>query len=250
MDESRQGDQVAAETLVQPKATRKHLNRGWIGIGLALDWIAMRGQPMPVQDFYARHDEAASALVDLLADMPPEIAESLVQGVPDEDQGKSEPIPSGIWRQTAANVYNEASRPYRLIGVDDDDENEGAILRPHLSGYRKVQIRAYFIADSWPETTLAIVAVKSRPAVSVDNIEKAIQKIRAEALQEIGLLANGEITKLVRRLMPHASRGMVRDLVNEAQPDPKRGPKGPRQPGRKDQLEEFGRRLLAAKLQK
>jgi hypothetical protein len=250
MDESRQGDQVSAETLLQPTATRKHLNRGWIGIGLALDWIAMRGQPMPAQDYNARHDEAASALVDLLANTPPAIAEAVVQGAAEGNLDKHEPIPSGIWPQTAANASNEASRPYRLIGVDDDDENEGAILRPHLSGYRKVQIRAYFIAANWPETTLAIAEAKIRPAVSVDDIEKAIQKIRAEVPQEVGPLANYEITKLVRLLMPHASRGMVRNLVNEAQPDPKRGPKGPRQPDRKDQLEEFGRRLLAAKLQK
>jgi hypothetical protein len=116
MDESRLGAQVAAETLLQPTATRKHLDSVWIGIGLALDWIAMRGQPMPEQDYNARHDEAASALVDLLANMPPAIAEAVVRGAAEGHLEELKPIPSGIWRQTAANVYNEASRPYRLIG--------------------------------------------------------------------------------------------------------------------------------------
>jgi hypothetical protein len=202
------------------------------GIGLALDWIAMRGQPMPAQNDNARHDEAASALVDLLADMTPEIVEPLVRGAAEGHLEELKPIPSGIWTQTAAKDSNEASGPYCLISVDDDDENEGAILGPQVSGYRRVQIRADFIANNWLETTLAIAAVKSRPAVAICKIRSTINRIRAEAPNELRPLANCEIVNLVRRLLPHASRDIVRNLVREVQPEPNRGLRSARQPGR------------------
>lgn len=249
MDELRQGDNVAAETLLQPTATKKHLDSVWIGIGLALDWIAMRDQPMPAQDYNARHDEAASALVDLLADMPADIVESCVRGVVEGYPGLLVPIPSGIWRQTAATQSNEDHRPYWLVGVGDDDEDEGVISGPQVRGYRKVQIRADFIADNWPETTLAIVPVKSRPAVAKADIRRTIEQIIAQTPEELRPLANGEITDIVLRRMPHASRDIVRACVRDIQHDPKRGPKGPRQPDRSQKLQEFGGRVLAAKLQ-
>ncbi len=248
MEESRLGAQVAAETLLQPTATRKHLDSVWIGIGLALDWIAMRGQPMPAQDYNARHDEAASALVDLLANMPPAIAEAVVRGAAEGHLEELKPIPSGIWPQTAANASNEANRPYWLIDVDDDDENEGAILGPQVSGYRRVQIQADFIADNWPETTLAIAGAKIRPAVAKQTIRNMINEINAAAPKELKPLSMYEIVALVRRRLPHASEKMVRKCIHEREPKPKRGPKGPHKSDRQARLQELSDKLLAPQL--
>jgi hypothetical protein len=228
---------------------RKHLDRVWIGIGLALEWIAMRGQPMLEQDYNNRDDEAATALVDFLADMPPEIAESVVRGTPEEYPGRLGPIPAGIWAQTAAKEPNHGKLPYLLIGVDDYDENEGVIVGRRVSGYRRVQIRAQFIVEHWPETTLATAVAKSRPAAAKAAIRLMIERIIAKTPEELGRLANSEVISIVRRIMPQASRDTVRDLVRDVQHNPKRGPRGERQPDRRQKLQEFGDRLLAAKLQ-
>jgi hypothetical protein len=209
----------------------------------------MRGQPMPAKEFNARDDEAACELIALLTDMPPEIAESLVQGLGEEDQFRTVPIDAGIWRLTAATESKADELLYRLIGIDDSDENEGAILGPQRGGYRMVQIRAHFIAENRPETTLAIAPVKSRAAVAKVNIQRTIESVIAQTPEELEPLANSEIENLVRQVLPDASRDVVREIISEIQPAPKRGPKGPRQPERKQKLKEFGERFLAAKLQ-
>ena len=109
-----------------------------------------------------REDEADEALVATLADLPSEIAESVVRGDPEEEPGLLVPIPSGIWRQTATSDANDARQPYRLIGTDDDGPWEGAILSVHVAGYRKVQIRSAFIIENWPEHTMEIEPVPIR----------------------------------------------------------------------------------------
>ncbi|CUW45482.1 hypothetical protein B3286c2_0599 [Brucella vulpis] len=111
----------------------------------------MRGKPMTLEQYYKREDEAALALVTTLADMPAEQAEANVRGMDESKPGPLIPIPSGIWPQTATSDLNDRGQLYRLIGTDDHDEWDAAILSVQLSGYRKIQVRSDFIKDNWPE---------------------------------------------------------------------------------------------------
>ncbi len=233
---------------IVPLITKRDLERTWIGLGVAVDWITMRGQPMSNLKYYAQYDEAAEALIDLLADTPPEIAESVVRGAAEDKQGPLIAIPSGIWRQTAPSDFRHGSRPYRLVCVDDEDEWEGGILGVHVTGYRKVQIRSDFILDAWPEQQLAIQPSKSRRVVARADVRRMIEHIIAQTPDDLRSLSQFEIIQLVRRLMPEASRDVVREFVRDVLPVFKTGPRGRRNPDRKSRISEFGEKLLAAKL--
>ncbi|MBK8456418.1 MAG: hypothetical protein IPL47_04295 [Phyllobacteriaceae bacterium] len=65
------------------------LDGAWIGVGAALEWIAMRGQAIPASEYDQRSDAAAEAFITTLADMMPEIAESLVRGQPESGPGSA-----------------------------------------------------------------------------------------------------------------------------------------------------------------
>jgi len=70
---------------LQPLVKREHLNKTWIGIGTALEWIALRGQAIFLELYYARENEADEALVSTLTDLPLEIAESIVRVEPENN---------------------------------------------------------------------------------------------------------------------------------------------------------------------
>jgi site-specific recombinase XerC len=95
----------------------------WIGIGAALDWIAMRGEAMPLALYFQCYDEGAEALVQLLCDMPDDEASRLVRGLDVNGGGLLGPVPSGIWPLTATSDSNDAGMPYRLTGTDVISDN-------------------------------------------------------------------------------------------------------------------------------
>lgn len=129
MNEKSDADSHEQDPVVEPFVKREHLNRTWIGLGAALEWIALRGQPIALKSYRDRENEADEALVAMLANLPSAFAESVVRG---EEAGAADilvPVSSGIWRQTATSDTNDADLPFRLIGTDDHDECEGAIIR-------------------------------------------------------------------------------------------------------------------------
>jgi hypothetical protein len=221
----------------------------WIGAGLAIDWIAMRGQPIPEQEYRKRYDEAASALIALLADLPPEIAKSLAQGSAENNPADLVPIPAGVWPQTAAVDCGERDTPFWLVGVDDDVEGEGAILGHRISGYRRLQFRTDFIRESWSETTLEVAAPKIRRVVARAEIRRWIEQVIAETPVDLAPLRQNEIIAIVGMLLDKPPRDTIRELATAIRPEAKRGPrKGRRQPDRKKRIEEFGGKMLSAKL--
>jgi hypothetical protein len=153
MDENRVPNDAPPQDIVDPPVTRDDLRNFWVGLGAAIEWTAMRGRPMSVELYFVQEHKAAEALVAKLSDLPADIAESLVRGVPDSAGGPLVPIPSGIWRQTATCDANDAEQPFRLIGTDYDDVFEGAIYHVQANyssdkrptGYRRVQIHSNFI---------------------------------------------------------------------------------------------------------
>ena len=232
---------------VEPSVKREDLQRGWIGLGTALDWIAQRGQPLSRHLYPAREDTANETFVAAMADLPSEFAESLVRGQFEDGPLTLVPIPSGIWRLTATSDANDADLPYRLIGTDEGDPCEGAILGMHVAGYRKVQIQSAFILDRWPEHTPAIEPVPTR-ATSRADVRRLVESMIAKTPQELAPLSQDEMENLIRTMKPAAPRDMVRELYRAHYPNLKRGPKGQRDPERKAQLEKFRGELIAAKL--
>lgn len=247
MDKKSNADSHTKGSYVEPSVKREHLNKRWIGLGTALDWIAQRGQPLSQELYPAREDAANEAFVATMADLPSEIAESLVRGQPEEGPLSLVPIPSGIWRVTATSDANDAGQPYRLIGTDEEDPWEGAILGMHVAGYRKVQIQSAFILDRWPEHTPAIEPVQIR-AASRAKVRRLVESIFAKTPQELAPLSQDEMENLIRSIKPAAPRDMVRELYRDHYPNPKRGPKGQRDPARNARLEKFRGELIAAEL--
>nr|WP_272212709.1 hypothetical protein [Marinicella sp. W31]MDC2878619.1 hypothetical protein [Marinicella sp. W31] len=247
MDDNFEAGSRANDADVKPSVTREDLNKTWIGLGAALEWIALRGQPIPRESYRDREDEADEAFVARLVDLPSKVADSIVRGVPEEDTRKQVSIPSGIWRQTATSDVNDADRPYRLIGTDDDDQWEGAILGVQVAGYRRVQVRSAFILENWPEHTLEIETDRKR-AVSRAEVRRLIDIIVARTPASLAPISKDDIADLVRSIIPEAPRDMVRDLLGDFFPNPKRGPKGKRDPQRKSRLQKYREELIAAEL--
>ncbi len=247
----------SAEDAVQPPVTRDDLKKFWIGLGAAIEWIAMRGQPMSVKLYLAREDEAGEALVAKLADLPSEIAESLVRGAIEDKDSPLVAIPAGIWRQTATSDANDIGQPYRLVGTDDDNELEGAIYSVPVTGdrdaqapgYRRVQIRTDFILDNWPEYTTDIEPSSPiRRVVAQAEVRRMIEKIVAMTPEDLAPLTQREIFELVGRCISDAPRDMVRQFYREIMPNSKPGPRGGRNPDRKLRIQELGEKLIAAQL--
>jgi len=46
LDSNSESDSHATEACVQPLVKHEHLNNNWIGLAAALEWIALRGQPI------------------------------------------------------------------------------------------------------------------------------------------------------------------------------------------------------------
>jgi len=248
MDHNSQADSHKVGLYVEPSAKREHLNKYWIGLGAALDWIALRGQPISPELYRDREDKADEELVATLGDMPSDIAEAIVRGEPDEEPGILVPIPSGIWRRTATSDANDAGQPYRLIGTDDDDPWEGAVLGAHVVGYRKIQIQTAFILEKWPEHTLDIEPTPLGPAAALTAVRRVIERVIATADDEMAPISQREMLTLVKRRLPNARRTQVREIYAKLIPAAKPGPKGRRDPDRQRHIEELGYKLMAAQL--
>ncbi|MCQ2005702.1 hypothetical protein [Rhizobium sp. NRK18] len=248
MDDNFEADSRANDADVNPSVTREDLDKTWIGLGAALEWIALRGQPIPRELYRGREEEADEALVATLADLPSEIAEAIVRGEPEEDRRRLVPVPSGIWRQTATSDFNDSGQPYRLIGTDDDDPWEGAILGVQVGGYRRIQIRSSFILENWSEHELDIETLPISSAVARAKVRRLVEMIVAETPVNLAPISQSEMEYLVRSVLPAAQRDLVRQLHREIYPNPKRGPKGVRNPDRKIRIEKFREELISAEL--
>ncbi|MFD2653010.1 hypothetical protein [Brucella rhizosphaerae] len=248
MDRDHKEQYTPDRDIVQPLITLVDLNKFWIGVGVAIEWIAMRGKPMTLDQYYKREDEAALALVTILADMPAEQAEAYVRGADESKPGPLIPIPSGIWPQTATSDSNDSGQLYRLIGTDDHDEWDGAILSAQLSGYRKIQVRSDFIKDNWPEDVEKTTAPSAGRVVSQAQLRRLIEKILNETPSELAPLTQREIIELVNRCIPGAPRDNIRQIYKELVPNQKPGPRGPRNPDRQTKINELREELVAAQL--
>ncbi|MBV2145051.1 hypothetical protein KUG47_16265 [Falsochrobactrum sp. TDYN1] len=234
--------------IVQPLITLVDLDKFWIGVGAAIEWIAMRGKSMTLEQYYKREDEAALALVTTLADMPAEQAEANVRGVDESKPGPLIPIPSGIWPQTATSDSNDSGQLYRLIGTDDHNEWDAAILSIQLSGYCKIQVRSDFIKDNWPEDGEKTTAPSAERVVSQAQLRRLMEKILRETPIELAPLTQREIIGLVKRCIPGAPRDSIRRIYQELVPNQKPGPRGPRKPDRQNKINELSEEFIAAQL--
>lgn len=233
---------------MQPYITLADLEDSWIGIGAAIDWIAMRGKPMTLKEYNQREDEAAEALVEILSSIPPLQAETNVRGLDQSNPGPLVGIPSGIWPQTATSDANDRGKLYRLIGTDDHHQWEGAILSPHTSGYRRVQIRSDFIRDNWPQNSSAVTAPPTRHVVSQAKLRRLVEMIILETPKELAPLQQREIIELIRRIIPDVPRDNIRRVYKEQIPYQRPGPRGSRNPDRQNQFLELCEKMIAAQL--
>lgn len=256
MDEKSNADSHEQDPVVESLVKREHLNRTWIGLGAALEWIALRGQPIALNLYRDREDKADAALVALLADLTSAVAESVVRGAETGADGILVPVSSGIWRQTATCDANDKDLPFRLIGTDDHDEWEGTIIRKsqqvlqegECPGYERAQIQSTFVLENRPEHTLDLQPVQVGPAAAIADVRRVIEAAIANAGEDIAPLTQREMLTIVKRCLPNARRNQVRDTYAEHRPSPKPGPKGARNPDRERQIEELGQKLIAAQL--
>ncbi|MDM8345920.1 hypothetical protein P8H26_10990 [Pseudochrobactrum sp. sp1633] len=240
--------QSADHDVLQPYITLADLESSWIGVGAAIDWIAMRGKSMTLNEYYEREDKAAEAFVEILSSILPLQAEKNVRGLDESNPGPLISIPSGIWPQTATSDSNDRGKLYRLIGTDDHNEWDGAILSSRVSGYRMVQVRSDFIRDNWPENRGELIVPPIRRAVSQANLRRIVEMIVHETPKELVPLTQREVNELVSLFIPSAQRDNIRRICKELIPLPKPGPRGQRNPNRKTLIQELGEKLISAQL--
>lgn len=248
MDGNDEASQTADCKIVQPHVTLADLQESdWIGIGAAIEWIAMRGKPMTLELYRQREDEADAALVATFANML-QNGKSVVMGEDQSNPGELKPIPIGIWLQTATSDFDESGKPYRLIGMDEYSEWGGAIVSLQVPGYRRVQVRTGFIQKHWPEHGEKMAAPSARNVVSRAQLRRLIEMICRDTSIELAPLTQAELIELVKRRFQNAPRDTVHRIYKELRPDQRPGPRGPRSPDRQRQIAEFGENLIAAQL--
>lgn len=250
MEDESQSQSRNQDEIVQPGIHRSDLDGVWIGIGAALEWIAMRGQPMTLSEYGIRECEASETLISKLADMPPHIAESLVRGARQDEPGPLVPIPSGIWKQTGTNDWYQTGKTYQLIGLDRSDEHGGSIHGRRVAGYTQIQIRADFIRDHWPEHTQAIKLVSIQPVIARAELRRLIEEIYAATPPDLDPLTQRELVELVKRSLPAASRDLVVQLSAEIRTTRRRGPRGPRDPDRVKRFKKLSEEFIAGQSDK
>lgn len=248
MDGNDEASQTADCKAVQPHVKLADLQESaWIGIGAAIEWIAMRGKPLTLELYRKQEDEADAALVATFANMS-QNGKSVVMGEDQSNPGELKPIPVGIWLQTATSDFDESGKPYRLIGMDEYSEWGGAILGPQVVGYHRIQVETNFIREHWPEHGEKTAAPSARNVVSKAQLRRLIEMICRDTSNELAPLTQAELIELVKRRFPNAPRDAVRRIYKELLPDQKPGPRGPRNPDRQRQIQEFSDNLIAAQL--
>ncbi len=152
--------------MVQCPVTAEDFAAAWIGVGAAVDWVAMRGKEMPPEEYETRSDDAAEAFVSVLCGLPPDLAEAQVRGLAFDASGVAsenglQPVPAGIWPCVAATEeeFEVDGRDCLLVLTDEYDEWAAAIRGRSVS-YRRLQARTSFILEHWPANTLQIEPVK------------------------------------------------------------------------------------------
>jgi hypothetical protein len=233
--------------IVNPYITLDDLKGYWVGLGAAIEWIAMRGKEMTLAEYETRFDEGTEELVRLLANLPDDEALRIVRGENVDELGPLVPVPSGIWRQTATSDANDEGKLYRLIGTDDDDEWEGAILSAHHGGYRKVQVGSDFILANWPaDATRKTPAV--RQGVSMATLRRFIRQVIAITPDELQPLTIREMRALVKQSLPDAPRNSVDEIYAKLVPPQRPGPRGARSFDRAIRVEELSQKMLTGQL--
>lgn len=256
MENNSEADSHTTGPYVEPLVKREHLEKNWIGLAAALEWIALRGHPISRELYRDREDTADDMLISTLADLPCAIAEYVVQGVEAGADNVLVPVNSGIWRQTATSDANDTGQPFRLIAIDEQNEWEGMIVRVNqralqdgeCPGYERVQIQTAFILEKWPEHTLDIEPVPLGPAAAPIAVRRVIDTVIAMADDAMAPISQREMFTLVKRCLTNARRTQVREIYPELMPTPKPGPKGARDPDRQRYIEELGQKLIAAQL--
>lgn len=240
--------------MVKCLVTADDFVEAWIGVGAAMDWIALRGKGMSPKEYETRSDEAAEAFVSVLCGLPPDLAEAQVRGLTFDASGVAmenglRPVPAGIWPCVAATEeeFEVDGRNYLLVLTDDHDEWAAAIRGRSVS-YRRLQARTSFILEHWPANTLQIEPVKRAKPFVQANARKLIERLVARTPPELDPLTIEETERLVDDIAPEVPRDFVRKVVKELRKDRKTGPRGPRQPERPSLFEKFRGEMRAAEL--
>lgn len=235
--------------------------RIWIGFSEAVDWIAFRGKIAPEEEYGRRLDEAVASLIGTLADLDPDYADGLVQGI---RRGGSNPVqtmvpvPHGIWPVTTYLEGDEGKSTYHLLLVDSVSEWGGTLVaRDHE--YDQLRIRSFFIQQNWPEgesnprpaKPITQDAGTQSKSYSEAQTKRFIERVINSTPEHLTPLTLKEIEGIVRSRYPKVPRDQVRTIFEALRPSDwprKQGPRGPRQPDRANRFEEFREEMLAADL--
>lgn len=257
-----QAKQISNDSVRSSHVTRAYMEQKiWLGLGEALEWIALRETTIAERDYAERDGSATHALIRVLSDTEPSIAERVIEGVLVND-GSSEHggIPHGVWPQTVPAEEYESGH-FALSPIDDNSEYGGSLIG-QLRTWTNLRIRSFFILDLWKAGILEI-----DPALQgSDQADSLVDKLDHVAPSEVRLflkstlaqipcdltpLTQAEVVGICRAKFPTFSRERTEALFKEERPKTwptKRGPRGPRNPGRKAKLEEFTGQITSGKL--
>jgi hypothetical protein len=241
------------QILVDPSVSLDDLKQsGRIGLALAIDWIAMRGQSMPLKDYNRSQDEAMRDLVTVLSNSPAGLVKQIILGTSLEDEASREKtIDPSIFFDIGVTDAEVDEYAWQMLLVDTKSEDTGQIVSmrgDRDSGWRNVNVGTDFLLENWPPFGQTPRTPQSR-VVRITLKQKLLQ-VCGLVPQQFKPLTQSEIEIIARLVGINPPRQMVREIAKEIIGPLKRGSKyGPRNL-RKNWFNDFLKEIAVAHLSK
>ena len=233
----------------------------WIGFGAAVEWICMRGKPMPLHQYESRLDEAAAILASELYKCGEVESEQTVKGVANDDpDGFQKSIPHFVWKNVVVHEDEYDLQRWNLALVGRNDEWGAELIGP-TRRYLDLQIKSGFILRRWRPATLELdpmrigggknsSAGRTKKSADGDLLLFAVAVFR-QLPGHLSPLRQQEFEELVKARFPDCTRTKSRDFFTKYKPKnwtTKRGPRGPQDTDRARRLDEFRQKMISAEL--
>lgn len=243
--------------LLKVHVKREDLDKTFVGFCEAVEWLACCGKRVTVDLYNRLTDQAAAALVAELANMPPAFAREVAEGIETKNPvAGNVSIPHGLWGSVHATEEQEledAEKPFRLYLGDEESEWGGELVSRNGVAYTRLRLRAQLVLEvsertKLPSHTARFFTARKSRRFSETEVQVWLENASANAPEDLRPLTIGGLEELVRERFLNASHDIARKTARKIQTSSKRGPKGPRNPNRKQILIEYRHKLFPAEL--
>jgi hypothetical protein len=223
------------DQIVEPRVSTQLNHSSRIGLALAIDWIAMRGQSATLCEYHRREDEAMRDLVTVLSEAPASLVKQVILGTALENQSSNEkPVDPSIFFDIGVTEAEFDTYSWGMLLVDTNSDETGQIILMRGSrseGWRNLNVNTDFLLEHLPP-------LGERPRQFHSTISKAVFKdlmigICEQVPVKFRPLTQREFEKIAKQVVDRPPRGLVREIAKELITNFTQGPR----PGKRGERE-------------